>query len=326
MNNVDFFKLSLDNSKLKFDFSDPKGTIVIPLTKYDENELVKADKKLFELITTYKNIYTDKEIPKDQKDKLVNDILELIVSTKNINYSSFCVYFQVLGFSWSMFVDARSKGLLSEKECIRVLKKALNLYIKNRHDIYMSHGYSPISLQVKSDSSSSRRKGRVGFKSLENIMIEYGFSFVSTYGEFMHSNSYFSPENNKKLLLEILKKENIKFNFKKKRDGKNPDLMFKINNQIYILEHKLASGAGGSQNMELNELISFIDQEEDNNNIHYIACLEGNDLHKMKASKQDPKTITQYNNIMEALDNNPSNYFVNEYGLRGLLGSYLNKE
>ena len=96
----------------------------------------------------------------------------------------------------------------------------------------------------------------------EGISIEsmkkYNIKFVSNYSEFMDENSYFFPENNVSLFLNVLKNNNIDFNFRKSRDNKNPDLIFKIKDQFYILEHKLATGGGGSQNMELNEIIEFI--------------------------------------------------------------------
>ena len=56
MNNLDAFELSVANSKIYFDFSNPKGKVVIPKTKDLENELTMANKKIMEYITTYKTI------------------------------------------------------------------------------------------------------------------------------------------------------------------------------------------------------------------------------------------------------------------------------
>ena len=49
---------------------------------------------------------------------------------------------------------------------------------------------------------------------------------------------------------------------------------------MFILEHKLTNGEGGSQNQEINEIIAFITQKEDKNNIHYISCLQGDFITK----------------------------------------------
>lgn len=46
MNNLDAFELSVANSKIYFDFSNPKGKVVIPKTKDLENELTIANKKI----------------------------------------------------------------------------------------------------------------------------------------------------------------------------------------------------------------------------------------------------------------------------------------
>ena len=53
--------------------------------------------------------------------------------------------------------------------------------------------------------------------------------------------------------------KNFKLNFKssKLRDNKIPDAVIRINNEYYIVEHKLTNGSGGSQNAEINEIIKF---------------------------------------------------------------------
>lgn len=319
MNNKDLFELSIANCKMNFDFSNPKGTIVIPENKEQDNELTKANNKIIELITTYKTIRNNPAFPNSSKEQIIYDIMKIIDTVEHINYSSLCVYFQVLRFSWNSFKNAKSSGLLTDSERAELLKNAVNLYIDNRYDMYMSHGYSNILLQVQSDCSSSRRSGNIGTKSLTNIMSQYNISFANNYDDFMDKDSYFYPEDNVELLLEIVEKNKIDFNFRKERDNKNPDLMFKINDQIYILEHKLASGRGGSQNMELNEIINFIGQPESNTNVHYISCLQGDNLKKLTLKNADPKTKIQYQNITSHLDKFPNNYFVNEFGLCELL-------
>ncbi len=319
MNNLDAFELSIANCEINFDFSNPKGKLVIPSEKGFDNKLTKANKKIMEYITTYKNVKTSPNVPEEFKEELIYKIMEIIDSTEHINYSSFCVYFQVLRFSWSSFKETKKKGLLSDIERAELLKNAVELYIENRHDIYLSHGYTDMSLQVQSDCSSSRRSGSIGTSSLSVLMSNHNIKFASNYNEFMSGNYYFFPEYNVDLLLEILENNNIDFKFRKSRDNKNPDLMFKVKDQFYILEHKLATGDGGAQNMEINEIIAFIGQEEKNINTHYISCLQGDKLASLTPHKSDPKTKTQHWNIINNLKNHANNYFVNEFGLEEIL-------
>ncbi len=75
-------------------------------------------------------------------------------------------------------------------------------------------------------------------------------------------------------MLEMLKKYKIQFRFRRERQNKNPDVIFKIKKDIFIYEHKLTNGGeGGTQNAEINEIIAFINQTENNKKIHYLSCL-----------------------------------------------------
>ena len=85
---------------------------------------------------------------------------------------------------------------------------------------------------------------------------------------------------------------------------------------MFILEHKLTNGEGGSQNQEINEIIAFITQKEDKNNIHYISCLQGDFITKLNENSTQPKNKAQLLNITMALTKYKQNYFVNGEGLR----------
>lgn len=319
MKNLDALELSVANSKMNFDFSNPMGTLVIPKEKGKDNRLTAANKKVLELITTYKTVKDDSDVPEEYKEKIIYSIMEILDTVDNINYSSFCIYFQVLRFSHDSFENARKKKLLTNSERAELLKNAVELYIENRHDIYSSHGYSDMALQVRCDCGSSRRSRSIGSNSLKNIMDNFNINQVYSYDDFMKGNSFFFPEDLKNLLIEVIEKNSIDFKFRETHDGKYPDLMFKIGNQFYILEHKLATGRGGAQNSEINEIITFIGQEESNINVHYISCLQGDMLNTIFDSNPDPKTKTQHDNIINHLKDNSNNYFLNEFGLNELL-------
>jgi|GEM_PF-1238593 len=317
MNNLDFFRTSILNCKISCDFSSPAGVLVIPKTKKATNELVKANHKITELITTYKTL---KECaPKSSAVKsVIREIIKLLDSTKNINYSSFCVYFQVLRYSYHTYFNAKN---LSVEEKFNLIKNTVDLYLENRHNIYLAHGYSDQVLQVMCDASSSRRNGNTGTRKLASIMESFNIPKVDSIDEFKRlSYSYILPDKgDSRTFDDLVAFYKIDFVFRKEHENKNPDIVFKVGSDLYILEHKLTNGSGGAQNMEINEIISFIKHKESNGNVHYISCLQGDYLGKLGINNKDPKTSAQCENIEENLRKYPKNYFVNEFGLIELL-------
>lgn len=327
MYNLKLFELSIASYKLNMDFSNPEGYIVIPKEKSEQNKLTNANHKLIELITTYKTIRNDPEASDEYKEKILSDILGIIDDDSvKINYTGLCVYFQVLRFSWNTFINSKNK--LSPVERLEILRSVVNLYIDNRHDIYLEHGYSDSSLQMQSDCATSRRSGGIASNNLKSIMEKYNFKFANSYDDFMDGNTYFFPEDNKELLNEVIEKQGIDFAFKDNHENKHPDLMFKIKKHFYILEHKLASGGGGSQNQEIGEIISFIGQDESNTYVHYISCLQGDILGRLTGDENaEPKIRVQYNKILNNLKEHRSNYFLSELGLNELLANkFRNKQ
>lgn len=317
MNNLDFFNISIHNNKFNSDFSDPTGVVVIPNSKEDTNDLVEANHALRDLITTYKTL--KERFPQSSDlDSIIKEIMRLIETTKNINYTAFCVYFLVLRYSYDAYKKAKN---LTTEEKIDLIRKTVELFLENRHEMYLSHGYSDQVLQVMADASAPRRKGATGTKKLSAIMQLFDISRAGTLDVFKSTEKvYILPDKgDSKLLKEIIDFYKIDFSFRKHRDNKNPDIVFKIGSEIYILEHKLTNGGGGSQNMEINEIISFIGCRESNSKVHYISCLQGDYLNKLNKKNKEPKPRTQYRNIIKNLKGNKRNYFVNEFGLIELL-------
>lgn len=323
MNNLDFFNISTFHAKISCDFSKPQGVLVIPKSKEDSNELTNANHKLIDLITTYKTLKNITPLS-DQTDVIVNEIIALLDKTKHINYTPFCVYFQVLKYSYNSYINAKN---LSHEDKFNLIKDTIEAYINNRHDIYVSHGYSDQVLQVMCDASSSRRNGATGTDSLASLLSGFNIPKVDSFEDFQSKpNAFILPDKgNSDVFKKIIESNEIEFDFQKTRENKMPDMAFKLNGEIYIVEHKLTSGAGGAQNMEINEIISFIGHKENKQNIHYISCLEGDYLQKLNSENSEPKAKAQYENIINNLNNNPNNYFVNEFGLKSLLDHILYK-
>lgn len=323
MNNIFYFNYSLGNKDNLINNNEPSGFLVISKNKSENaTPLMKANDLLTKLIISYNVV---KDIDKQTAYKIIDQINDLIITTKQINYSAFCAYFQVINFSYSAFIS--QFHVLNKNERRELMKKILDLYIENRHGMYEYHGYSNQALQVSADLSISRRKGVYGINNLKSILDSNNFVHAYTKEAFNNNNlCYLFPDKgDKKLFNEILTLNNIKFTFRETRDNKNPDVLIKINDHIFIIEHKLTNGKGGSQNAEINELVQFINYNEESSKQHYVSCLQGDYFQKLSSAVKEPKIKAQYNNILLNLDKCPNNFFVNGEGFKKIIQDYTSK-
>ena len=327
MNNNEFFEFSIANPDDFFNDTNPQGTLVISSNTHETPTwLMSANKKLLELICTYKTLSERKLADNNTVNNIIDEIIHIIETTPLINYSAFCSYLLVVDYSYSKFMeDAKSLPQDKKRE---LMETFISLYIEHRHDLYLFHGYSDQVLQVNSDNASSRRKGKTGITSLENVLLPLGFKKVYSLWELEKTDlCYILPDKGgKHIFNEYLAKNNIKFEFRQSRDNKNPDMFIKIHNDVFITEHKLTNGGGGSQNAEINEIIHFIKYTEQKENIHYVSCLQGNYFKRLNNKlPQDPKASQQTQNIYNALKDCPQNYFLNGKGFNKLIEYYLYK-
>lgn len=317
MDNKDYFKYSQTNDDDIVDFSKPEGVLVINRNCDEpETNLMIANHNLTELITTYKTIRNESGY---DIDKILDRIINMIESTNLINYSAFCVYLQVVGYSFSSYNS--EKNAMTQDDKRELIKQLLDLYIDNRHDMYLYHGYSDQVLQVNSDAASSRRKGKTGIEKMEDVLKPYGFVKAKTILDLKSRRyCYLLPDKGDlELFNRFLNQNGIIFEFRRTRDNKNPDIFLKIKDDYYILEHKLTNGGGGSQNAEINEIIQFINYDENKEHWHYVSCLQGNFFKKLNSNNQEPKAASQYRNIISNLTNHPGNYFINGKGFEKLV-------
>ena len=352
--NIYYFKYSLNNSDTIIDFSNPSGVEVISKNKeLQPKELQMANNKLIDLITAYKVLNLQKYPDNNSIKQIVLDIIKILDNVKLINYSAFCAYFQVLKYSYSTYKSEQK--YMNENDRIELLKKVLNMYLDNRHNMYSSYGYSDQVLQVMSDISSARRNGKTGIEKIESIIIPNGFIKAKLFDKLLleRSKCYILPDKDgKSLFEEFIRYNQIDFKFSAERDNKYPDLLLKYNDEIFIIEHKMTNGDGGSQNESINEIINFIKQTEKNKNIHYVSCLQGNfikalakdnnidnidrDFFNIDISQYAESNITtgnkknkhehQYSHILQNLKVYPENYFVNGFGLELLISDIINNK
>lgn len=326
MNNKFYFEFSQEHRDTILDFSKPIGVLVINKNNSEsETDLMRKNHELINLITTYETLKKENAIKDEYVNIIVDKIIEIIETTDLINYSAFCVYFQVVGYSFNSYKNEKNKMTINDKR--NLFKQLLDLYIDNRHDVYLFHGYSDNILQINCDAASSRRKGKIGIEKMESILNKLNFFRAKTIQDLKDKPFCFLLPDKGDIYLfnNFLKNNNIVFEFRNSRDNKNPDMLIKIRDNYYILEHKLTNGAGGSQNAEINEIVQFINYSETNPKWHYVACLQGDYFRKLKVNNNEPKTKAQYENIVKNLKWNSSNYFVNGEGFKKLILDLVNQ-
>lgn len=298
--NIEYFKYSLSNADTIIDFSNPSGVEVISKTvELPPKELQIANHKLIELITAYKVLRSQPAKNSNTAiTQIITDIINILDNVKLINYSAFCVYFQVLKYSYSAYKSEQSK--MNPISKIDLIRQILDNYLSNRHDMYLSYGYSDQILQVMSDVASARRNGKTGIQKVESIIVPMKFEKALSLESLINKNKcYILPDKDgKKLFGEFVRAKGITFAFSAARDNKYPDLLIKYNNEIFIIEHKMTNGDGGSQNEAINEIINFIGQTEAQTNVHYVSCLQGNFINAL-ANDND---ITEIDNVFSTID------------------------
>ena len=345
--NIEYFKYSLHNDDTIIDFSNPSGVEVISKSSdLPPKKLQASNNRLIELITAYKVVRSQKNTGTNAAIKdIILEIIGILDNVKLLNYYCFFVYFQVLKYSYSAY--QAEKNNMSSDDKIELLTQILDMYIENRHDTYLSYGYSDQILQVMSDVASARRNGKTGIQKVEAIIMPLGFKKATSLESLLNNNKcYILPDKDgKKIFGQFIRHNKIQFAFSADRDNKYPDLLLKYKKEIFIIEHKMTNGDGGSQNEAINEIINFISQTETNTNVHYVSCLQGNFI-KALAKDNDIKLIDdefskidiskvidsniatgdtknkhehQYSHILQNLKRCPQNYFVNGTGLEVLI-------
>ena len=327
MNNIKYFDYSLKNEDNEDDIRkilDPKGVVVISQEK--KNKLMKEVEKLEKLITKYYNI-KKVIIEKDEQNTILDEIIKIIETSKeNINYTPFAKYFLVLGYSFSKVKNIFRKIQIDEKR--ELMEYLLDMYIKNRYEIYKELGYTHSILQIMADEATSKRYGAIGLKALKKILEPLGFVYVEKKEDFEKQDYCFinTDKKGKKLFDKILEEKKVDFTYKKDEDNKYSDMLIKIKQNYFILEHKLTNGVGGLQNLEIREIIKFIEYDEKKaKKIHYVSCLQGDFFKNLNSDATKKKNVGQRKNIIETLKKHPDNYFINGKGLEKLVKDYMER-
>lgn len=314
MSNYDYFEYSSRNPEELFDPFYKKGVLVIPDNISQTNDLTRNNSRMIECITSFKVLdsmgYTSADKPIID---VVTEIVDILRSTRNINYSAFSQFFMVYNSTYSNFIS------LGKEEQFKFVYEMLLKYCAERHDIYMSHGYSNAILQVMSDNYSHKRNGKTSIEKVLSILEPYKLKRISDISETGGNNYYFLPDKGDKQLFELfLQKYGLKMESRKIEQNKLPDIVFNCNGQFYICELKTMKGVGGGQNKQIVEVAYFIKFQEDDDRFHYVDFLDG-DYANILFNDGSPKVSQQRKDISDALKANKGNYFVNTAGFKKLV-------
>ena len=270
---------------------------------------------------------------------LMKHIDSQLFENDQLQYSEFVAFWKCSGISYSVYKK------LDDTERMKTLGDLLSLYCRERKPIYDKFGYSHIVSQALYDSGASRSQGvsaRRKFEAIFKSLFDDAVSDCIDINSFVGSKTaYFFPDRrNAQLFRDLREKFGLSYAYSAVSQNKLPDAIVKIGTRIYIVEAKHLQEGGGHQNEQINQLIRFISNSENNPRKYagqppyefffsYVAFLDGwyfNRFIETRSSTEQPsdsKISNQYKDIQSQLERNPHNYFVNTHGFGLLLKDSL---
>jgi len=293
-----------------------KGELVITPCKDQRNSLMAANARLIELITVFNYLSNEGKTADDAEvSKVVDQVIEILDNVDGINFSAFSQFFMVYNSAHSSYVAfPRSKKRM-------FVFRMLQLYCRERHAMYQSHGYSDAILQVVSDNYSHKRNSKASIAKITDLLEKLGIRRSSQTSGFVSQGSfYLLPDKGDKASFIQFKKEfSVVMESAVAEQGKLPDMVLGVNEEYFIIEAKMMKGSGGGQDKQLVEIINFIRFTEADPKIHYLTYLDGEYADMLFAKRRMPKIQRQYDDLVSCLTNNPGNYFVIPAGFEQLI-------
>lgn len=308
MDNCLYYNHSKNNPEKLFDPFYQKNLVVVPQNG-STNNLITKNNRMTECITEFKKLIdSNHTINEKPVFDVVNEIVDILSTTPNINYSAFAQFFMVYNSTHSYFMS------LNKKQQFEFVYEMLLRYCKERHELYLNLGYSNAILQVMCDNYSHKRNSKTTIDKILAILEPYNLKRIRSITQTDGVNYYFLPDKGDKILFEaFLKKYKLKMESRAIEQNKYPDIVFNCNGQFYICELKTMKGNGGGQNKQIVEIAYFIKFSEADSRFHYVVFLDG-DYPNILFNSTMPKIVSQRNDIIAALKNNKGNYFVNTAG------------
>ena len=314
MTNQELFDYSGRNPEPIIDPYYNKGSVVITPTAKEKNALMLGNERLIELITVF-NYLVNSGKPKDDAEvqAVIAKTMKVLDDVDGINFSAFSQFFMVYNSAHSSYLN------YTEMEKREFVYQMLCLFCKERHPLYMSHGYTNSILQVVSDNYSHKRNSKTSIVKILDKMKPYSFKRLLNEDFERSKDFYLLPDKGDSALFKKFKKAySVEMVSAKSEQDKLPDMLFKFKEQFYIMEMKTMKGSGGGQDKQLVEVINFIRYAEKDKRIHYITFMDGEYVNMLFRSQQ-PKIRRQYADIVNCLKSNPGNYFVNTAGFVKLM-------
>lgn len=258
---------------------------------------------------------------------ILEQIDDLLKKTPNIRHTEFVAYFKCIGMSFSEYDEMKPSKRLE------FLQKILPRYCEKRESVYNRMGYTHVIQQALYDSVVSQKQGASSSQKLRGLLSKLQVSEVSSPHEFVDSaDTCFIVISDEKVFTDLKSVLKLKYRYGEERQGKVPDLAIKIGGKILIVEAKHLREAGGHQTEQINQLIDFIRQSEDDESVSYVAFLDGRYFNKFCTKKKltskqrkKNKIDMQHESIEKALEEYENNFFVNTAGMEMLLNDLLSK-
>lgn len=290
-NNLDCFKISQENPEPFLD-----DFYIFDKRHPEISRYIKNTKEIKNLLITIKTLVDKKENSKII-DKYFYSLSESLSDFSNCS-------------EFSCFINACDNVLEQVKKDFPLLKNITKRYLKKR---ILNESVPEEWVQAILDSNSGRKKGNCGENKLLYLLKEKGFKKVNSWEEFEKSKKCVARFSKVFDLKNIRKKLGIKINTKKQ--NKRLDLLIKDGKRILLLEAKHLNTSGGGQDKQISELIEIVTLKEKNNNISYIAFLDGNYSNILLGDgRATDKLKRQRKEIIKYLKKNPNNYWVNTAG------------
>ncbi len=314
-NNTFYFEYSKQNPEPLIDPVYAKRTLVISRNAEETSALIEKNNELLGYISSFSELRAQgANEGNEEVVGLVDTVINLLDKTSNINYSPFCQFFMVYNCTYNEYKKYKPE---IKKEFIYEM---LDRYCRERHNMYTSHGYTDIVLQVMCDNYSHKRNSKSTIDKVLAILSRCELEKITNINQLDGDNYYFLPDKgNTALFNQFLEQYNLKMESRNIEQNKCPDIVFKINGHTYICELKTMKGSGGGQNKQMVELINFVNYSEESEKFHYLAFMDGSYPNKLLDDTYNcrkNKIAKQYSDLVNALQNNASNYFMNTAGIK----------
>ena len=245
--------------------------------------------------------------------------LDSLLYGTSANFLEITSFFPSLDVSYSMYRK------LGREDRLEFLRRALEEFILKRHRTYMSHGYSPVTIQVRRDFEKHKGGGSSAKRKIDAQLTAAGYTLARTVDEFAAEPNCYVHADSELFASRLawMRSQGLEFRWQSNHQGKLPDALIRRGSHLFLCECKHMKEGGGGQDKQLAELIDFVRYDEpefgrSGYTVSYLSFLDGILFNEL-ADPRTPKMRSQRGAIEAALGENPGNCFVNTWGFRRLV-------